>query len=108
MVNLWWMLAGFLFIAISLPLIYQKVPPNRLYGFRVRKTLSNPRIWYAANRITGIDLLLTGILLVLTAALTTILSLFLPQSWLTALNYAVFMLALAATVIHSFWVLSKL
>ena len=108
MINLWWMLAGFLFIAISLPLIYQKVPPNRLYGFRVRKTLANPRIWYAANRIAGIDLLLTGIVIVLTAALTTLLALFLPQAWLTTLNYTVFMLALAATVIHSFWVLNKL
>lgn len=108
MINLWWMLTGFVFIVISLPLIYQKVPPNHLYGFRVRKTLSNPRVWYAANRVAGIDLFLAGILIVLTAVLTTMLALFLPQAWLTALNFAVLMLALAATVIHSFWMLSKL
>jgi len=108
MINLWWMLTGFVFIVLSLPLIYQKVPPNHLYGFRVRKTLSNPHIWYAANRVAGIDLFMAGMLILLTAVLTTVLALFLPQAWLMALNLAVLMLGLAATVIHSFWMLSKL
>lgn len=106
--NLWWTLAGLIFIAISLPLIYQKVPPNRWYGFRVRKTLSNPNIWYAANRVTGIDLFLAGIVIVLSSLLTALWSLFLPAALLYSINFAVFTLSLAMAVIHSFWVLSKL
>ncbi len=36
-------------ILISLPLILKLVPPNRWYGFRTRKMLSNAEIWYEAN-----------------------------------------------------------
>lgn len=38
-----------LFIAISLPLFFRKVPRNVVYGFRTRKTLSDDEIWYEAN-----------------------------------------------------------
>lgn len=50
-------LAGLLFIAIGIPLALKRVPPNRWYGFRTAKTLSNQTIWYAANRVVGTDLL---------------------------------------------------
>ena len=39
--------------AASLPMILGKVGPNRIYGFRTRKTLSDPSIWYPANRAAG-------------------------------------------------------
>jgi uncharacterized membrane protein len=38
---------------VSIPLIANAVPPNRFYGFRTRRTLSNERIWYSANRFAG-------------------------------------------------------
>jgi uncharacterized membrane protein len=108
MINLWWTLAGLAFMVISLPLIYKRVPPNRWYGFRVRKTLSDPHIWYAANQVAGIDLFLAGIATTLTALLTTLLSLFLPDALMYTVNLAVFMGSLALAVLHSFWALSKL
>lgn len=40
-------------------LIYN-APPNGTYGFRTKKTLSDPKIWYAANRASGHDLLVAG------------------------------------------------
>ncbi|MGH7213383.1 MAG: SdpI family protein [Tepidisphaeraceae bacterium] len=40
---------GGLCICMSIPLIQRKVPPNRLYGFRVRRTLEDPNVWYPAN-----------------------------------------------------------
>ncbi len=43
-------------IAISLPLIFRKVPPNYFYGVRTRKTLSDRRIWYEANYRGGLAL----------------------------------------------------
>jgi uncharacterized membrane protein len=36
------------------------VPPNRLYGFRTRKTLSSPDIWYPANVFSGYALMLAA------------------------------------------------
>ena len=66
---------GILFIAISIPLILDRVPPNSTYGFRTTKTLSDPKIWYAANRIAGHDLLIAGLVI----ALGSLAMLFLGQ-----------------------------
>jgi uncharacterized membrane protein len=40
-------------ITVAIPMVIGVVPPNRLYGFRTRKTLSSPEIWYRANRVSG-------------------------------------------------------
>jgi uncharacterized membrane protein len=47
-------------IAISIPLVLRKVPPNVIYGVRTRKTLSDPRIWYEANYRGGMALIVAG------------------------------------------------
>ena len=49
----------------AIPLIVGLVPPNRLYGFRTAKTLSDPRIWYAVNQVAGWDRLAAGVTIVL-------------------------------------------
>ena len=54
---------GLLFIALSIPLIKGRVPPNAFYGFRTAKTLSDSTIWYEINRLSGIDLLIAGALI---------------------------------------------
>lgn len=54
-------LLALLNIAISIPLIFRKVPPNVIYGFRTRKTLSNPRIWYEANALGGKSLVIGSV-----------------------------------------------
>lgn len=66
---------GLLFIALSLPLIQGRVPPNSFYGFRTAKSLSDPEIWYAINRMSGIDLLIAGALI----SLGSVAMLFLGQ-----------------------------
>jgi uncharacterized membrane protein len=48
-------------IAISIPLVLRKVPPNVVYGVRTRKTLSDPRIWYEANYRGGVALIVAGV-----------------------------------------------
>ena len=40
-------------LALAVPLILEKVPPNNTYGFRTSKTRSAPEIWYPANRVAG-------------------------------------------------------
>ena len=52
---------GLLLTAVAIPLIRRKVPPNWLYGFRVRRTLEDPRVWYEANAFAGKCLFWYGI-----------------------------------------------
>lgn len=49
-----------LLFLLSAPLVLRLVPPNRLYGFRNRKTLSRPDIWYPANGFAGYALMLAA------------------------------------------------
>jgi hypothetical protein len=44
--------SGMFLAVISIPLILGKITPNGFYGFRVRKTLEDPEIWYTANEYT--------------------------------------------------------
>ena len=53
---------GALLALISVPLIKGRVPPNHWYGFRVRRTLSDPAVWYPANRHAGWRMLAAGLL----------------------------------------------
>jgi uncharacterized membrane protein len=53
---------GLLMVALAIPLLLDKVPPNPWYGFRVPSTLSDPVVWYKANRYMARWLLLTGVI----------------------------------------------
>lgn len=52
---------GLVLTGISIPLIMRKVPPNNFYGCRTRKTLSDPKIWYEANHLSGMDFYIAGL-----------------------------------------------
>ncbi|OGO27471.1 MAG: hypothetical protein A2136_01015 [Chloroflexi bacterium RBG_16_54_11] len=52
---------GLLLAALSVPLILRKIPPNRLFGFRIPSTLSNPSLWYQVNAYTGRRFLVVGL-----------------------------------------------
>jgi uncharacterized membrane protein len=43
---------------LCIPLVFKLVPPNRLYGFRTRATLSRPEVWYPANVFSGLSLMI--------------------------------------------------
>ncbi len=53
---------GLLLAGLSVPLILQKIPPNGLYGLRVRATMEDPRLWYKVNAYAGRRLLVVGLL----------------------------------------------
>ncbi len=42
-----------LFALISVPLILRLVPPNGVYGFRIRATQVSRPVWYSANALMG-------------------------------------------------------
>ncbi len=46
---------------LCIPLILQKVKPNRWYGFRSKRTLQDPEIWFRVNRLGGAFLLLASL-----------------------------------------------
>jgi hypothetical protein len=92
---------GLLLVLVSLPLLWGKIPPNPLYGFRVRTTLENPAIWYPANKFAAKRLAWTGIV-VAGAALVLYA---IPGLSLNSYAFgclAVLMCALAVTLIQSF------
>ena len=64
---------GAVFIALGIPLFQKRVPPNTWYGCRTTKSLSDERIWYAVNRITGQDMILTGILIIMSSLIVFML-----------------------------------
>lgn len=69
-------LAGFVVICVvalamggvGIPLWLRKVPPNRLYGFRTRRTLSDEAIWYRTNALLGRNLIVAMVLFLIVAA----------------------------------------
>jgi uncharacterized membrane protein len=60
-------MVGVLYIGLGIPLLRGRVPPNGFYGWRTKKTLSDEKIWYAVNRVTGRDLIIGGVAVVVTA-----------------------------------------
>lgn len=43
------LISGGVLMAISIPLIQGRIGPNHWYGFRVRRTLEDPKVWYPVN-----------------------------------------------------------
>ncbi|MBN1798775.1 MAG: SdpI family protein, partial [Spirochaetales bacterium] len=41
---------GLLIGGLAIPLILEKIKPNMWYGFKTKKTLSDEKIWYPANK----------------------------------------------------------
>jgi len=52
--------SGLVLVAISIPLIQRRVKPNYWYGFRTRRTLNDPVVWYEVNAYAGKRLLISG------------------------------------------------
>ena len=50
-----------LFILIAIPLVLRKVPPNHVYGFRTRATLTDDYNWYETNAYFGRRFIISSI-----------------------------------------------
>jgi len=55
--------AAVVFIAVSLPLILEQVPPNKWYGVRIPKAFASSENWYRINAYGGRALALWSTLL---------------------------------------------
>lgn len=59
-----------LFAGVSIPLILQKIPPNKVYGIRIDQAFESEPLWYEINRYGGWAMLVAaGILLLSSMAL---------------------------------------
>jgi len=101
-------LVGVLFVGLSIPLMRNRVPPNRYYGFRTPKTLSDTKIWYEVNRISGNDLFVAGAVI----TISSLVMFALAQEWrrehvaMTLLLIMVF--SVVGVACHGFIVLRRM
>ena len=47
---------------VSVPMMFNLVPPNRVYGFRTRRTLADRELWFRANRFLGWALFIAAVM----------------------------------------------
>src|SRR5689334_6410752 len=52
---------GILLAALAIPMALGRVPRNRWYGYRTRRTLADDRTWDLVNRVSGKGLVVGGI-----------------------------------------------
>jgi hypothetical protein len=93
--------SGLLLAGLSVPLMLGKIGPNPWYGFRVRRTLADPAVWYAANTYSAKWFFAVGLL----TSMVAVLLYCLPG--VDTAEYAigtagVVLVGLAVTVIQSF------
>lgn len=99
---------GLLFVALALPLIRRRVPPNRYYGFRTPRTLASRTAWYAANEAAGRALLVAGVAVSLGSLLLLPLARRLPVALHVAAELVLVVVATALAVRRSLRALDHL
>lgn len=96
---------GVLVSSLSLPLWRGWVKPNGLYGFRTPRLVTDPRVWYPANKAMGRDMFFAGIAV---AVGMLALGAVTPPGTEPALAplLAVVLVPILAAVLHGFYVAS--
>lgn len=101
-------LVGLVFIFVGVPLKHGKIPPNHWYGFRTPKTLSNEKVWYEINKITGEDMVKIGVVVLLSALIVLSFRGWLPVEAAVAILTAIVLVSVAWMAIHGFSLLRKM
>ena len=87
--------SGIILAGLSIPLIMGKIGPNPWYGFRVRRTLSDPVVWYAVNAYSAKRLLVVGIVNTVSAVVLY----FVPEIDVAAYSISCGVIAVAGIVV---------
>lgn len=58
---IWLSIASLVLMAIAIPLVLQKVKPNRWYGVRTSRTRNDEGQWYRVNRLYGKTMIMAGV-----------------------------------------------
>ena len=92
---------GFIYMALGIPLFRGHVKPNNWYGCRTTKTLSDERTWYAVNRVTGRDLIATGIPVLISSFIVFLLRTQINSTLAVAVLLSVLIVGVAIMVVDS-------
>ena len=101
-------IGGVFLIAISLPMMYDKVPPNGFYGFRTPRTMSDPNLWYPANRVAGRNLAVAGVIVATTALIVFSMRQSMHPKTAALSLLVVSLASLTGAVVHSFLALGRM
>lgn len=99
---------GLLIVLLAIPMILGKVRPNRLYGFRTRKTLSDPEIWFPANRAAGFAMVVAGLAMMIAAGCLMLFWKDISLDALGLIQLALWIVAIGGMTVCSFMALRKL
>jgi uncharacterized membrane protein len=99
---------GLLVAALALPMMYDKIPPNGFYGFRTPRTLSDPNVWYPANRVAGRNLALAGAIVSTTALVLFAIHKSIPPRTADVTLLIVTLASFTGAVVHSFIALRRI
>jgi uncharacterized membrane protein len=98
---------GLLLMALAVPLIRGKIGPNPWYGFRVRRTLDDPAVWYPANAYAARGLIVVAVAMIVFSTTFYLVPVFTPPAYATACAL-VTLGSLAVCVIFSFRYLGRI
>ena len=71
-----------LLVVVAIPLVLRMVPPNVIYGYRTRATLSDQALWFEANAHFGRRLIVASLSGTLAAYVIYRLEPFSPEAFL--------------------------
>ncbi|CAN5649697.1 hypothetical protein BH23GEM6_BH23GEM6_27900 [soil metagenome] len=90
---------GVVLIAVAIPLLWRRVPPNALYGLRVPATFADEWVWYEANEKSGRDLLVLGILIIVAAPVALLIPGLTPEYYAAVMTALLLMGVLIAAAL---------
>jgi uncharacterized membrane protein len=99
---------GALFVALGIPLKNGRVPPNRFYGFRTPRTLTDENVWYPVNRVLGVDMIRGGIAIMAVSLVLLAVRGFITSETAVMVLVGAMIAAAAFMAIHGFATLWKL
>jgi uncharacterized membrane protein len=106
-VTLIFIAAGIVLTFLGVPLYQRRIPPNPWYGCRTEKSLSDEAIWYAVNRVTGRDLIVAGLLVLVASLLVFPFRHQINENYAIGILLATLLLSVVRMVIHSFQALKS-
>src|SRR5437667_12704068 len=99
---------GLLVAALALPMMYEKIPPNGFYAFRTPRTLSDPNVWYPANRVAGRNRAVAGVIVSTTALVLFAMNKSIAPRTADLTLLIVTLASCAGAVVHSFIALRRI
>ena len=82
---------------VAVPMAFNLVPPNGLYGVRTAKTLANPDVWRRANVFSGWIMMVTALI----GGAVIRFSPYVARNWSTPLVVALVLIDVVVSLIYA-------